>query len=183
MSNDPTSPPGLSPERTRQLVKAMLDHADKLRSETHRGGLSDGSDDAYPNGYEQAARDLARAAGVEVSGKPTDVAPGQRWRRAGIEGGLEVSAVVRGVVDHVSLRRDGVHKADVTSSAADMLASPHWKFVRGEAEAESLSARSHMVEVSGPAGDPIWVDQRALDFNARAARAALAGIEPRKGVR
>lgn len=111
--NDATSPPGLSPERARQLVKAMLEHADALRSETHRGGLTDGSDDAYPNGYEQAAKDLARAAGVE-------------------------------------------------------------------AEPAQPNPRAHMAEVSGPAGDPIWVDQRALDFNARA---ALAGIEPRKGVR
>lgn len=57
---------GLPPERARQLVKAMLDHADKLRSETHRGGLTDGSDDAYPNGYEQAVKDLARAAGIDL---------------------------------------------------------------------------------------------------------------------
>jgi hypothetical protein len=58
---------GLSPERVAQLVASMLDHADALRSETHRGGLTDGSDDAYPNGYEQAAKDVACAAGVDVA--------------------------------------------------------------------------------------------------------------------
>lgn len=72
---------------------------------------------------------LQRYVSERPSGKPTAVYPGHRWTCVGIDGELEVSGVVRGAADVVSLRRDGAHKADVVARAADMLGLKEWRFL------------------------------------------------------